>query len=119
MAFINHVFANDFFTMDGWRVIHLGASVPAADLRHGLVDFGGDLVAISVSLTTHLDRVRAMIDEIRRDPRVAAIPIIVGGRALAGTGELWRELGADGTASGLTDVVEVGRRLVGLDPAGN
>lgn len=106
----------DFFTMDGWRVIHLGAGLPAADLMQGVVDFSADLVALSVSLPTHLDRAEKIIAEIRKDDRTAKVPVLVGGRAFQGNGDLWEALGADGWAQGLAEAVEVGRRLVGLAP---
>ena len=108
---------SDFFAMDGWRVVHLGSSVPGADLRRGAVDFGADLIAISASLVTHLGKVESLIAELRRDAETSAIPVIVGGQAFAAAPGYGIEIGADGEASGVDDAVRTGRRLVGLDGA--
>ncbi len=107
---------SDFFTMDGWRVIHLGASIPAPDLRQGVIDFHADLVAFSVSLPIHLSSTRAIIDTLRSDPETRGIPILVGGSAFAHRGDLWRDLGADGCATEASEAVAIGRSLVGLAP---
>ncbi len=107
---------SDFFTMDGWRVIHLGANVPAPDLRQGIIDFHADLLAFSVSLPTHFSSARSIIELSRSDPKTREVPILIGGRALHRRGDLWRELGADGCATGAADAVAIGRSLVGLPP---
>ncbi len=104
----------DHFTMDGWRVVHLGASIPAADLRQGIIDFGADLLAVSVSLANYIGHVEALITELRSDPTTQGVKVIVGGRGLNNTGDLWRRLGADGRAVTPQEAVLIGRRLVGI-----
>lgn len=105
---------SDFFAMDGWRVIHLGASVPAEDLCQGVQDFHADVVALSVCLPTHLEKVEGMIRELRADPRTRSVPVLLGGRALAGHGDLWKELGADDYAASAEEAVRIARGRVGL-----
>ena len=107
---------SEFFTMDGWRVVHLGSNVPSLDLRRGLIDFDADLVAISASITTHLSSVATMIRELRQDPQTQSLPVIVGGGAFRAAGDYWREIGADGQAMGPKDAVSLARKLVGLEP---
>lgn len=109
---------SDFFTMDGWRVVHLGSSVPGGDLRRGALDFGADLIAISTSLVTHLDRAERLIADLREDPATASLPILVGGRAFSGIPGYGVEIGASAEANDVESAVRVARELVGLPPRG-
>lgn len=107
----------DFFDMDGWRAIQLGADVPTGDLIEAIADYQADLLALSVAQRTQLATLRATIEVVRRGPS-ASIKILVGGRALAGAADLATEFGADGCAAGPAEAVALGNRLVGIEPAG-
>ena len=108
----------DFFDMDGWRVVLLGANVPTGDLIEAVGDYQADLLALSAAQRTQLPTLRATIEAIRRGPS-ASIKILVGGRALAGAADLAAEFGADGCAAGPAEAVALGNALVGVEPAGS
>jgi 5-methyltetrahydrofolate--homocysteine methyltransferase len=102
----------DFFELEGWRAIQLGADVPTYDIVQAVEYFEADLVGLSASQTTQLETVRQTIKAIRSTERGDAMKIIVGGFAFAGSEHLASQLGADGYAPDPAAAVELGRRLV-------
>lgn len=102
----------DFFEFAGWRTYFLGASTPAPDLVQAMFEQRVDLLAVSASLGVHLRTVRSLISAIRSVPEVASTPIIVGGAAFAIAPDLWRKVGADGSAPSASAAVRVGEALV-------
>lgn len=103
----------DFLEMDGWRVIFLGASVPAGDVAVGVEIFKADLLALGVNLATQIGSLEATIRAVRSSPAAGA-KILVGGFIFQQDTKLWEELGADGAARDAEEAVAVGRRLGGL-----
>ncbi len=98
------------FEMAGWRTIYLGSELPAAELAGALEIFDAQLLALSVALSPQL---RGTIDTIRRARTQApAVKILVGGRVFAVAPELWRKVGADGSASDSNSALEQADRLL-------
>ena len=104
----------DFFEMDGWRAVLLGANVPARDVVQAVGCFAADLLGLSVSQTTQFEAVKTAIQAVRGNTQSAEMKILVGGHALKDTGDLTQELGADGYAAHPSQAVALGRQLVGL-----
>jgi methanogenic corrinoid protein MtbC1 len=102
----------DFFEMDGWRTIQLGANVSAGDVVQAVDLFEADLLGLSASQSTQLQTVRETIDAVRSSARGESVKIIVGGFAFGGSEHLSLKLGADGYAPDPAAAVELGRRLV-------
>jgi methanogenic corrinoid protein MtbC1 len=102
----------DFFEMDGWRAIQLGADVPAYDIVQAVEYFEADLVGLSASQSTQLETVRHTIQSLRSAERGDIVKIIVGGFAFAGLEHLPTILGADGYAPDPAAAVKLGRHLV-------
>jgi len=105
----------DFFEMDGWRTVLLGANVPVRDLVQAVDCFDADLLGLSVSQTTQFDGVKATIQALREGVRGGSLKIIIGGRAFIDNDELPKELGADGYAADPMEAVSLGRKLMGLE----
>jgi methanogenic corrinoid protein MtbC1 len=105
----------DFFEIDGWRTVLLGANVPARDLVQAVDCFAADLLGLSVSQTTQLEAVKTTIQAIRYGERDTEVKILLGGRAFTDPDDLPQELGADGYAADPVAAVASGRQLVGLD----
>jgi len=105
----------DFFEMDGWRTIQLGANVPIADLAQAVDFFEVDLLGLSASQSTQLEAVKETIEAVRAAERGRRVKVLVGGLAFAGTDGLPGRLGADGYAAHPAEAVGLGRRLVGID----
>ncbi|MFN0060390.1 MAG: B12-binding domain-containing protein [Planctomycetota bacterium] len=102
----------DFFDLEGWRSVYLASGVPVADLCKSLHDFDADLLALSVTLTPQIESARCMIAELRSQPEICDMPVMVGGGAFAGLGDLWREIGGDAYVNSPFDAVRVGHELV-------
>ncbi len=100
----------DFFEMDGWRVVCLGASVPSGDIAAAADFFHAHLVAISASLPTHLERVHETIELLKESsspPRT-----MLGGHVFRTVPHLWQSLGADGYAESAEEALSVADKLV-------
>jgi len=89
----------DFFEMDGWKAIQLGADVPIGDLVEALGCFRADLLALSTTLSSHLPKLRETIEAVRNCDHGKAIKILVGGRAFGGCSDTAVQLGADAYAA--------------------
>ncbi len=103
----------DLFEVAGWRVISLGANVPAADLASVVKFFDVDLVVLAATLTTQLKELEAAIEAIRATCE-DTVKILVGGNVFSEAPELWRNLGADAYAAEINDAVDAGSQAVGL-----
>jgi methanogenic corrinoid protein MtbC1 len=102
----------DFFEMDGWRAIQLGANVPTRDIVEAVEHFEADLLGLSASQSTQLETARQTIHAVRSAQRGQKLKIILGGFAFAGSEHLPLQLGADGYAPDPAAAVELGRLLV-------
>lgn len=106
----------DFFEMEGWRCVHLGANVPAEDLAQACRDFRPHLVALSAALPEHLRRVEDAIRLIRDTDHRRPLPVLVGGHAFRLGSELWRTVGADAYAKDIPQALQEADRLVPPKP---
>ncbi len=100
----------DFFELNGWDTYYLGANTPTESVVQAVAENGADLVAISATLTPHVQKVANLVEAIRtmkRPPRV-----MVGGYPFNISKNLWRIVGADGTAGDARQAVQTGERLV-------
>lgn len=89
----------DFFDMAGWDAYFCGANVPHDAVVAAVVDRGARLLAISATMGHHLHHVAELIATLRADPRCAGLRVMVGGRPFNLDPDLWRSLGADGSAA--------------------
>ena len=99
----------DFFEMEGWDACYLGASTPADALVSAVVEWKPHLVAVSATLSTHIEEVAHVIARLRAEPGAAEVPILVGGNPFNTTPELWRRVGADGHAHTAREAIDVAR----------
>jgi len=104
----------DLFEIDGWRVIQLGANVPAEDLAQAVEFYQADLVALSVSLATQVSDLEEVISRVRASARGPTVKLMVGGCGIATISEMAKSRGADGFAANATDAVNLGNALVGM-----
>ena len=110
--------AVDLFELDGWRVECLGASTPNEAIRSTLERDGGpcefDLLVLCAQTFLSLRPLTELIDDLRKNPITAHIPIMVGGTPFREIPDLWRCVGADACADLGDDALRTARRLVGL-----
>lgn len=99
----------DLLELHGWTVRFLGASTPVEDIVRLVAAEDPDLLAVSATLAIHVEQVHRVIEAVRR---VRPVPVLVGGRPFQQDGQLWRRIGADGTAGDAREAVAVAQRLV-------
>jgi methanogenic corrinoid protein MtbC1 len=100
----------DFFEMEGWDTFYLGANTPVAAIVEAILERKASLLALSVTTSIHVGLAAKAIDAVR-----AASPgvrILVGGYPFLVSPELWKRVGADGSASDAEDAVRAASELV-------
>ncbi|WP_437594278.1 cobalamin B12-binding domain-containing protein [Sorangium sp. So ce1000] len=105
-------FVADFFEMAGWDTFYLGASTPAEHVIEEVVHRKADVLAISAALGDQLASVREVITATRRDDRCRHVVILVGGRPFCVVHDLWRQLGADGSALSAEEAVRTADQIL-------
>ena len=83
----------DFFEMEGWDTFFLGANVPIAGTLQQLAERDPHVLAISATLSFHVEAVADLIAAVRATGR--PIHILVGGAPFNAQPGLWQEVGAD------------------------
>jgi methanogenic corrinoid protein MtbC1 len=106
----------DFLEMQGFGVMFLGADVPTDSLVSMIAKEKPDLVALSVTMSFHLDSLRRTVDRVRA--ALPQVPITVGGHALSWAPEIAAEL-PDEVAIGedAPQLVKRARELLKMDVA--
>ncbi|MDZ4121135.1 MAG: cobalamin-dependent protein [Candidatus Cloacimonadaceae bacterium] len=92
---------SDVFELEGWNTWYLGANMPHDAIVNTIIEKEADLIAISATMTFHLNHVTDLIRSIRK--RGIKLPIMVGGYPFNADDTLWQKVGADASA---TDAVE-------------
>ncbi|NJN68567.1 MAG: hypothetical protein HC884_18585 [Chloroflexaceae bacterium] len=88
----------DFFEIEGWDVYYLGANMPTEDVVAMVNERRAHLLAVSVTLNTHVPAARDLIRAVRASPIGSHIKIMVGGQPINRTPGIYRTIGADLTA---------------------
>jgi len=88
----------DFFEMEGWDVYYLGANMPIEDVVGMVNEQKADVLAISVTLNNHVPHARDLVHAVRSSPIGSRIKVIVGGRPINRSPDIYKTIGADLTA---------------------
>lgn len=83
----------DLLRQQQWRVVYLGADVPADDWVDMVRKTRADAIGISAGWQSNPAHVRSLIELLRKT--MPAIQILVGGALFDQRPELWKQLGAD------------------------
>lgn len=105
-------FVADYFEMAGWDTFYLGASTPAEQLINEVVHRKADVLAVSAALSDQLSSVRQVITAARGDERCRGVVVLVGGQPFRVVDDLWRQLGADGSAPSAERAVRTAEQLL-------
>ncbi len=97
---------SDFFALDGFNSIFLGASCPADAIVDTLQKHRAEVIGISVSLNHQLIAAEKLIQKIKAEVRPVPL-ILLGGRPFFNAPHLFKTLGADYTALNAAQAVEV------------
>jgi methanogenic corrinoid protein MtbC1 len=102
----------DFFEMDGWDTYYLGTGASTEQVLKAIQERQADLFCVSATMTFHLDLVVPLVRAARASNPSEKLKIMVGGAPFIKAPELWRQIGADGTAADAQEAVAVGNQLV-------
>jgi MerR family transcriptional regulator, light-induced transcriptional regulator len=83
----------DFFEMDGWDTFYLGANTPISGTLRQLMEREPQVLAVSATLSFHVQAVADLITAVRATGR--APHILVGGAPFNAQPGLWQDVGAD------------------------
>jgi methanogenic corrinoid protein MtbC1 len=103
----------DLFQLAGWDTRFLGANTPPKAVAVTADEVGAAAVAISAMMTTNVPAVASQIALLRDGPGGNKRKVLVGGYPFTVDKELWRRVGADGTAPDGRQAVEVANGLLG------
>jgi methanogenic corrinoid protein MtbC1 len=104
----------DLFELRGWQSFYLGSSMPPAELLRFINEKRPDVIGISAIFEANVESARQLIVQLRSiGPR--GMKILVGGRPFVRYPELWREIGADGSAADAAGSVETAETLTSID----
>jgi methanogenic corrinoid protein MtbC1 len=101
----------DLFELRGWQSSYLGSSMPPADLLRFIEQKRPDVIGISAIYEANVESARQLIVQLR-SIGPSGVTILAGGRPFLGQPELWREIGADGSAADAAASVEIAESLL-------
>ncbi|CAN5732412.1 B12-binding domain-containing protein [soil metagenome] len=104
----------DFFEMEGWDTYYLGSNTPAATIVQTLLAHKADVLAISVTMTFHIQLVADLITQVRTVDPGRQIKIITGGYPFNIDPDLWQHVGADGYAANAEQAIATAYTLLGV-----
>lgn len=102
----------DFFEMDGWDTYYLGANMPDKQLTDALIEYGADVLALSVTLPTHVSKAAALIQKIRSNGDFPNLKIMVGGYPFITNPDLWKKVFANAYAQNADQAINRANELV-------
>lgn len=100
----------DFLEFDGWDVSFLGADTPREELIEFLRKEEPFLLGLSVCVPYNLKELQEIIAEVRSEPDLQDIKILVGGKALNDFPYLIEKIDADARAEDGRSAVEIANR---------
>lgn len=103
---------SDFFEMDGWDTYYLGSNMPDTHLLQSVREHEAHVLAISVTLPIHIDKVQKLIQRVKEKPEFEHLKIMVGGYPFTIIPDLCERLGANATAENARQAVATANELV-------
>ena len=103
----------DLFELRGWQSFYLGSSMPSTEVLHFLEEKRPDVIGISAIYEANVESARQLIARLRA-VIASSVRILAGGRPFVRYPELWREIGADGSAADAAGSVETAEKLTSI-----
>jgi signal transduction histidine kinase/methanogenic corrinoid protein MtbC1 len=72
----------DFFELEGWNTFYLGSSTPHGSVIAAVNERRADVLAVSATISYHVEAVRELIQAVRRDTSAGRVRILAGGLSL-------------------------------------
>jgi len=103
---------SDFFEMDGWDTYYMGSNMPDAHLLTAIREYEAQLLAISVTLPIHIQKVEHLISKIRSVPEFNNLKIMAGGYPFNVVPGLSSKIGADASALTANEAVQMANKMM-------
>lgn len=100
----------DLLEQDGWNIRYLGSNVETEGLLSFVRENRPFFLAISAALPFTIEGAGRIISDLRGDPELSGVKIMLGGLAFANAPDLWKKLGADGFASNAAEAVKLAEK---------
>jgi methanogenic corrinoid protein MtbC1 len=98
----------DFYRMKNWYVHYAGANVPIGDIVEFTIESRADVLALSVSTLKNLGACQRIVALLRNREEHWHTRVLVGGRPFNISPQLWRKVGADGSALDASGALRLG-----------
>lgn len=102
----------DLFETHGWDTVYLGANVPVEGIISAIMKHSPNVLAVSVTLVSHLGTAKDMIARIREAGSGDDLKIMVGGYPFRIAPGLSKQIGADATALDGRQAVDTANSIV-------
>ncbi len=99
----------------GFEIVDLGIDVSADQFISAVRTDGAQIIAMSALLTTTMQTMKTVIDEVEESGLRDQVKVMIGGAPV--TQEYADEIGADGYARDAASGVDIAKQLVGLPAA--
>jgi methanogenic corrinoid protein MtbC1 len=103
----------DFFELDGWDAMYLGADTPASAVADAVREHAPHALGISANMTFNLASVREVIVAARAADKSGQMKALVGGYQFNANPGLWQKTGADAWARDGREAVAAAKSLAG------
>ncbi|QEG41684.1 cobalamin B12-binding domain-containing protein [Roseimaritima ulvae] len=103
----------DLLELEGWDTCYLGASAPPAGIIETVAKQRSQVLALSATMGFHLGPLTQTIELLRRDPALANVKVIVGGRPFLVEPSLYQAIGADAMATNAEEASDIAEHLLG------
>ena len=103
----------DFLRLDGWDVVFPRGNLSIRHVIEMLELRPPNVLALSTTLDEHVAEAANLISVVREHRSLRGVRIMVGGQAFHARALLWKEIGADGTATDAESAVTTANRVVG------
>ena len=95
----------------GFKTIDLGIDVPVERFIEAIRREEPDILAMSCLLTSAMEEVKKVIEEVKKAGLRGKVKILIGGRPV--TSEFAEEVGADSSSRNAVEAVKIAKALVG------
>ena len=102
----------DFFEMKGWNTVFFGANTPWAEVLGAVVSHHAEVVAISITIGANIGEARILVNALKETEETRGTKVLLGGRALQESPNLWKEINGDGFAGNANEGVLAAERLL-------
>lgn len=102
----------DLFESEGWDTWFLGASTPGESLIRMMNEHRPDVIAVSVTLASHIKRMESLVSQIREN-QTHNPKIIVGGQGFINVPEKWIKQHSDGYSGNAETAIMMVNELIG------